>query len=265
VTVAELVHWMLRICAVGVVIDAVEQLAHLRKLSDDGLYAWVILRRRLDRAPRAVRALADAACAGAIRPALVLVARIAAAAGVAAWSPGTTPADVALTVLVATQLYHFLRRAGFAIWGSDQMNLVTLGATWLGVVVDGSPDGVRAALWFIAAQSALSYFVNGAAKLVAPAWRSGRALAGVFSTTSNGDPRLHRVFAARPRLSRALCWLTMLWECAMPLALVVPDPARLAFLASGALFHLTVAATMGIHLFVWAFIAPYAAIWAVTR
>src|SRR5262249_40499765 len=159
------------------------------------------------------------------------------------------------TVLVATQLYHFVRGAGLGVWGSDQMNLVILGAAWLALVADRSPDGLRAGLWFVAAQSVLSYAGNGGAKLAAPSRRSGRAVRTVFATSTTGHPALHRLFADRPRLARLMAWGTMGWECAFPIVLVVPEPARLALLASGVAFHLTIAAMMGIHLFVWAFVA----------
>ena len=258
-------QWMLRICAVGLVIDALEQVATRRRYGEDALFAWSVLRRRYDLAPRFVRVLADAACAGAVRPMVAVAVKLVAIGVVVATTPGSTGFAIGLSVLVATQLYHFVRGAGLGVWGSDQMNLVILGGSWLAIVADGSADGLRAGLWFVAAQSALSYYINGAAKLAAPSWRSGRAFQTVFSTASNGQPTLHRVFGARPRLARLMAWGTMAWECGFALVLVTPEPVRIALLISGVAFHLTIAATMGIHLFVWAFVSPYAAIWFVTQ
>jgi hypothetical protein len=159
----------------------------------------------------------------------------------------------------------FLRRAGFGIDGSDQMNLVIVGAAWLAIVVGRTPEALRIGLWFVAAQSVLSYGINGTTKLAARSWRSGRAMAAALSTYTNGDPALYRVVAARPWLGLAACWVTIVWEAAFPIVMVVPEPVVLPILISGALFHLSLAYAMGIHLFVWAFIAPYVAIWMVTR
>jgi hypothetical protein len=265
VTALETYHWMLRICAIGIVIDALEQLVHRRDFRDDGWFSWRILRRRLDLAPRIVRALCDAVCAGEHRPVLVLCLRLGAVATVAAFAPGSTAFAIGLTALLATQLHLFLRRAGLGIDGSDQMNLVILGASWLAIVVDGTVDGLRVGLWFVVAQSMLSYGVNGASKLASASWRSGRAIPAAFSTSSSGHPALHRVFVARPRLARLMAWGTWAWELGFPVVLVVPEPIRIPLLISGVVFHLTIAVTMGIHLFVWAFVAPYVAIWAVTQ
>jgi hypothetical protein len=260
-TIGDAFVWMLRVCAIGIVVDAIEQLVRRDALGDDGLYAWRILRHRLDLAPRFVRRAADASCAGSRRPAAVLALRLAAVVGVVASPVDSAVFAGALTVLLATQLYHFARRGGLGIYASDQMTLIIVGAAWLGIVVDGSPLGMKLALWFVVAQSCLSYFVNGAAKLFSLTWRSGRALPAVFGTYANGSAGLHGAVASRPRLALLLCWATMLWECAFPLALVVPEPMRIAILVSGVLFHLAIATTMGIHLFVWTFPATYVGIW----
>ena len=218
-TALEAYVWMLRICAIGIGIDVLEQVTRRDRYAEGGLFAWSVLRHRLDLAPGFVRALADAACAGMVRPMIVLGIRAAAALVVAAAPPGSTGFAIALGVLLATQLYHFVRCAGLGTYGADQMNLVIVGAAWLAIVVDGSADGLRVGLWFVAAQSCLSYAINGAAKVASASWRSGRAFSAVFSTYTNGDPRLYRVFAPRPRLARVMCWATMVWECAFPLVL----------------------------------------------
>ena len=263
-TALDTYQWMLRVAAVGIVIDVLEHLTDRRRFADDGLYAWTILRRRLDRAPW-LRGAADALCAGARRPVIVLGARLIAVAAVAALPAGSIAFALALTVLLATQLYHFLRRAGHGIYGADQMNLIIIATAWLAIVADGSPAGLRLGLWFVVAQSCLSYYINGAAKLASRSWRSGRAIPAVFSTFTGGHAGLHRFFAPRPRWSLVVAWGTIAFECAFPLVLLVPDPLRLAILAAGVVFHASIAFTMGINLFVWAFVAPYVAMWTVTR
>jgi hypothetical protein len=256
VTLADAFAWMLRIAAVGIAIDAIEQLVR----GSVALYAWPVLRHRFDRAPHALRRAVDVACSGRV-PALVLALRLAAVTAVAALPIGSAAFAIALTALLATQLYHFARRAGFGMYASDAMNLVIIGAAWLALVVDGTRDGATLALWFVVAQSCLSYCVNGAAKLVSRSWRSGRALPMVFGTHANGNAALYGALTAVPRLALVLAWATMVWECAMPLVLVAPEPLRIALLVSGVLFHAAIAWTMGVHLFVWAFTAPYVAIW----
>jgi hypothetical protein len=251
-------QWILRICSIGLLIDTLEQLDGRRAL-EDGLYSWTILRRRLDRAPRLLRDAADLLCTGSSRPVIFLLSRLPALVVVAWWPIHSVPFAVALSTLLVTQLYHFLRRCSFGILGSDQMNLVVIGSSWLCIVV--APKAAAAGLWFMTVQSCLSYAVNGAAKLAAPKWRSGRAMPAIFATHSFGHPTVLRMLVAMPRLNRFLCWLVIVWECSFPLVLVVASPVRLGILATGIFFHAMIAVTMGIHLFIWAFIATYPAIW----
>ena len=250
--------WMLRICAVGLTVDTFEQITRRRDFADPGLYSWTIVRRRLDRAPAWLTRLADVLCAGWKRPVLVLSLRLPALALVLSMRTGSAPFALALSLLVAIQLYHFLRRGGLGLLASDQMNLILLGATWLSTVLTRAPS---AGLAFMSAQLCLSYFVNGAAKLAAPAWRSGRALQAIFSTASFGGPALSRLVTETPRLARVASWATIAWECGFPLILIVPAPVRLGFLAAGIMFHAITAVTMGLNQFLWAFPAAYPAIW----
>ena len=102
-------------------------------------------------------------------------------------------------------------------------------------------------------------------KAAAPAWRSGRAMIAIASTHTYGGAALGRLLGRRPALAKAACWSVIAWECSFPLALVVPTTARLAILASGVAFHLSIAFMMRLNGFVWAFAATYAAIWWVAR
>jgi hypothetical protein len=261
--VADAYTLMLRICGVGIGLDALERMASARKYRDDGLFGWVVLRQKLAGAPAPVRRLADLLCAGAARLMAVLVVRLAAVALVALCPPGSPAFGAGLTALVATHLYIYLRAAGFGTIGADHMTLLVCGGAWWATVVAGTPVAALAGLWFVAAQVCVSYVIAGVSKLAAPKWRSGEALVCVLSTYTVGSPALHPVVQRRPRLARLLCWSVMLWEATFPVVLVAPRPLVLPLLAVGLLFHLSLAAIMGLNLFVFAFASTYAAIWAV--
>ena len=253
-------QWMLRICAVGLVIDSLEQLARRREL-EDGFYAWKILRLRLDTAPPLVRHVADALFQGSARPVAFLVSRLAAVAIAVAWPVGSTPSRVALLILVLAQLYLFLRRCGLGIGGADNMNLIVLGTAWLCTAVAHDKASMTAGLVFITAVTCLAYFAYGITKLASQTWRSGRALPAAVASYSYGHRVFYRPLASRPALGFLLCWLTIGWECLFPLVLVVPPPIRLFLLLSGAFFHFSIAVAMGIDDLLWAYAATYPAIW----
>ena len=115
-------------------------------------------------------------------------------------------------------------------------------------------------LWFIAAQSVLSYFSSGVAKLVSPVWRSGDAIVGILRTETFGNPKLATFLKDRPAAAKSLCWLTILFECCFPIVLVVPSPYPWFIVAAGLGFHVGVALVMDLNAFVWAFLATYPAI-----
>ncbi len=256
---------MLRICGVGILIDALERMVSIAKYRDDGSYGWIVLRQRLVSLPAPLRRLGDALFQGAGRLMTVLAVRIVALAFVALGVAGSPGFAIGLTLLIVTQIYICVRTGGFGAIGADPMTLVVCGAAWLAIVVAGTPLAAWAGLWFVAAQSCLAYLVAGVSKLKSPAWRSGAAMAGVLSTHTYGSPRLHALVSARPRLSWFLCWSVMLWEATFPVVLVAPDPIVLLWFGVGVLFHVSLAALMGLNLFLFAFSSTYVAIWAVTH
>ena len=73
--------------------------------------------------------------------------------------------------LFASSVVLLLRWRGAFNGGSDFMNLILVIGLAIGEIIDW-----RAGLTFVAIQSASSYFISGAVKLLQPEWRSGIAL-----------------------------------------------------------------------------------------
>jgi hypothetical protein len=116
------------------------------------------------------------------------------------------------------------------------------------------------ALWFIAGQAWLAYFVAGSMKLRDPRWPRGQALAAITSTTMWGGRQVALLLRSHRRAGFVLCWMTMAGECSIPLTLAAPLPVSLALLACALFFHIATAVEMGLNAFVWAFAATYPAI-----
>lgn len=165
-------------------------------------------------------------------------------------------APAAATVLL-TSLALYLRNP----WGqaaADQMHILTfagLTAAWL------TPDPwlAKAALWFIALQSALSYVTAGWHKLATAEWRDGTAIAHTFNTRSYGLEWVSNLLHARPTLAPFIAWPVIVWECAFPLAFTSPDMA-LAVTTAGVGFHAGTAAVIKLNNFLFAFPATYPAV-----
>ena len=64
---------------------------------------------------------------------------------------------------------------------------------------------------------------------------------------------VHRTFA------RNLARSVILLELFFPLCVVLPAPLFFAVLGAGAIFHVSIAISMGLHGFFWSFVATYPA------
>lgn len=237
---------MTRLAALAVAIASLELLVARRALSDDGVFAWPILRREFPRV---------AGLVFAYRPTLVVLALQLAAAFALPWLAHPAPAWIAF----ATTLAIAVRFRGSFNGGSDSMLLVVtlslaVAYTW--------PEHARIALTYCAVQLVLSYFLAGVAKLRDPAWRSGRALAILVELPQYRVPRSLASIIAR--LTRIGSWAILAFEIAFPLVFASPLACTI-LLVIGAAFHIGNALVFGLDRFVWTWLAAYPALVAVTR
>jgi len=241
------------LASAGALIATFEWLAIRGELGPAGLFSWSIARLR----PSIVVHLLDRLLRE--RPfRAVLVVR----AGSLVLCPiaivtGRHPAAVLGVVVITTLLVNV--RAPYGMDGSDQMATHIFGALWLGYLA-GTPLALDAALWYIALQSALSYFTAGVAKLFSPQWREGKTVFGIFNTRSYGHEPTARFLAAHDRLTKALSWGAIAAETTFAVALVTGVPGALVFVVWGVAFHTINAVVMGLNAFLWSFIAAYPAV-----
>ncbi len=145
--------------------------------------------------------------------------------------------------------------------GSDSITFQVLVGLLIAALGVANPALVRIGLGWIAAQSVLSYFLAGVAKLSATNWRTGFALETLLR--ADGPYTLFKPassFADSKTLCAALSWMIILFEIAFPLVLVLPWEGKLAMLSAGLLFHITNAFVLGLNRFIWAWAATYPAL-----
>lgn len=148
--------------------------------------------------------------------------------------------------------------------GSDQMHFIVLCAITIFYCTTDSLAR-SAVVWFVALQSMLAYFTSGAVKLKTLPWKQGKAISLVLSTDSYGNRRLYKLLERAPRISKFICWGTILFECGFPFAVLAGPKSALFVLSCGVFFHFTIAAVMGLNGFFWTFIATYPAIFEFSR
>jgi hypothetical protein len=242
------------VASMGVVIDCLEVLVNRREYAPGGIYNHEVLRtshRWMLQGPSA--AVLDGLFRYPNYLGLVGVQLAAALLLFTQLSPALAPALIAL-ILGCRLLTHL--RNQFGLDGSDQMLVMVFGGLMFFHVMP-EPAAKAVALGFIAAQSLLSYFTAGFAKLISPVWRSGAAIGGILNTTSYGSSSVAKILLGSPLLARLVCWSVLVFECALPLLVFLGMEGALTFMVVGAAFHLSVAVLMGLNSFVWAFCATY--------
>jgi hypothetical protein len=141
--------------------------------------------------------------------------------------------------------------------GAEQMTTLIFFAALLGLVIPENTTTVMLAVWFIAAQSTLSYTAAGLTKVFSKTWRSGEAMPIIMGSEAHGRAFASRILEKSVWLGRAASWTVVAFECTFWVALIAPPPVTIAYLAVGLTFHVGCAFVMGLNTFVWAFPATY--------
>lgn len=159
-----------------------------------------------------------------------------------------------MTIATATTFIFWAERYGTD--GSDEVVLIASSATF---VARSSPNPAvaDAALWFLAGQSALSYFAAGIAKATSPTWTSGDALGLILRTRSYGHEGVWRWLKAHPRVSSLLTQLVVIAESGVPALLLLRGRAAKSYVLIAGGFHLANGFVMGLGRFFMAFSALY--------
>lgn len=141
--------------------------------------------------------------------------------------------------------------------GAFHMGIILTAGLFLATLFPDGHVGQLAAVVFMAIQATLSYFIAGVSKLVAPEWRNGEAMEGIFSTKVWGNERVYRLLRRYPKLNFVGAWTVILFEVLFPVVLVVDQQWTLLIFAIGIAFHAFNAVFMGLNTFLIMFPASY--------
>ena len=172
--------------------------------------------------------------------------------------------SIILFLLLGT-IQILIRWRGAFNGGSDFMTIVALTGAAIGAMGNGSDNSDlfwRAGLIYIAIHSASSYVISGGVKLLAPEWRSGRALPIFLNNGIFGPLRANSIFRSRP-IAILYSWAFIIWEISVSLALF--DPILMIFFCLiGIVFHLLVFWYFGLNRFFFAWITTFPALFYVS-
>lgn len=244
-----------RLVAVGLAITGAELIADRRAFNAGGPFGPQVL--------AALRGASPPKMLGGSRGVAILAAtQVIAAVVLVAFGPFLVVGRCALVALAITTTL-FRRRRVIGGDGAEQMSDIVLISALLAVLPVPGDGRITLAVIFIAAQSVLSYFTSGVAKLVSPMWRSGSALPAILGTYNHGLAPVSRIMQPRPAVGFVLGWTVIMFEVLFPLVLIAPPSVAVAALSVGLTFHLGCAVLMGLNSFVWPFPATYACVLAI--
>lgn len=164
---------------------------------------------------------------------------------------------LALLALGLTGAAQALRGGGD---GADKLAMVVIAGSTLqalGSALD-LPSLTFAGVLWIGGQLTLAYATSGYSKLRHAAWRSGAAIRGALSSYAYGCGWAARLVRT-DETAKLLAWAVILPEVLFPFALLLPPEWLAAILGLFLLFHLTIAAAMGLNTYPLAFAAAYPA------
>lgn len=243
---------MAKLLAVSVCWQTLELLKVQKAFSADGVWKWKIIRQDF---PKNI--LLDFLMGNLI--ALLWIQFVCSVFILVLPAPTPTAAPVLFTMFGISFLISMRWRGAFN-GGADSMTLISL--LCLGVAMAGlhHPPIARGALWYVALQCVLSYFLSGFSKLRNAEWRNGKAFQDFLRLPQYGAPPWAVKLSGFPKFGFVGAWLTLIFELGAPLALF-NSTAALLFIAGAFIFHLLNFWLIGLNRFFWAWLAAYPALY----
>jgi hypothetical protein len=247
------------IVSIGMVVSGLEQLAEHRQFSRKGIYSWQLLRTlhswtiqgQIGRVLDAVFEYPQVVWIFALQVVFGGAAFVAAIEAAYTHTQRTGMLGILVGGMLVVQLLGTLR-CQIGLDGADQMRTIVLAGVLIFVTAP-APLVQMAVLWFIAAQSLCAYITSGIAKAVSATWRSGSAVAAILNARSYGDRRLSSFLMRRRWASVAASRGTIVFECSAPLFVFGGYGPCRVFVGLAVVFHIMIAAAMGLNDFFWSF------------
>ena len=248
------------IFSIGQLISSLEFIFIRKEFSDVGAFPWKILRFEHQRylSSNIRPAISGLFSYGGVLTTLVI--RIVALVAILFTPINSLQFTICVVIIVATLIIMHSRQV-YGGEGSDQMSLIiSICLLTGGGIFMNHGYMAQISLFFLAAQSCLSYTAAGIAKLISPKWRSGYATFEIFNTASHGSLNVASFLSKNRALSYTLSWSAILFESSFAVCLISPWPVLLSILTLGIIFHFVNAIVMGLNSFLWIFVATYPAI-----
>lgn len=241
-----------RLIALATILQAIESISFQSVFKKEGIWNWQTLKDDFLNAPAPVQGLLSFLFKDSV---FLIIPWIQLITGIILL---ISPSALVISLLFFSTLALSIRFRGAFNGGSDSMTLIILGTLMIAKFFEPSLIVSQAALFYIALQIVLSYFLSGVGKVRKSSWRSGYALSEILRSSYYSVPEAVQKRAAS-RLWRPISRLILLFELAFPLSLLNPSLAFI-FLCMAFLFHLANIYLFGLNRFLFAWLAGYPAV-----
>ncbi|MGB1700455.1 MAG: HTTM domain-containing protein, partial [Nannocystaceae bacterium] len=242
------------LCGAAVLLQALENLRNIAEVRETGTFRWSLMRAEIGGVPTPIVKLLDRVMDPHAIGALCLVQCACALAMMLAPQWWCASSCALVTLLVA------VRWRGSVNGGSDSITLITLLCAGIGRGFDHDERVVTGALAYLALQSIASYLIAGVVKLRSSRWRSGEALRHFVQSAAVGPPPRILHWSLEKRRAQIAAVGLILFELGAPMALLSPKVTPI-FIAVALCFHAVNAWVLGLHRFLWAWLATYPAVY----
>jgi hypothetical protein len=246
---------VIRLLCIALFLTALEYVMIIGQFGDDGIYSWKMIKLRT---ARGVRKLSPDMLFN--KPGVLTIMLLRICCSIYLFIDPISPVTVYILAFVVASSLLLTVRNPIGGDGADQMSAIVSIALLIAFIFR-DPKIAAVSLYFIAAQSILSYVIAGAAKMLSKKWRSGAAVFQIMNTESYGSERIALYLQrSSPAVSAVLSWNVMLVEALFFTVVILPYPYFFIFLAWGLFFHFYNAVIMGLNNFFWVFLSTYPAI-----
>ncbi|ARV16643.1 hypothetical protein [Polaribacter sp. SA4-12] len=162
-------------------------------------------------------------------------------------------------LLIAISLIVLSLRNSDGTMGSDQITKIVF---VVGVIAYGfnTQNIYQISLYFITSLLFVAYLTSGWIRILQPTWRNGKDLMVVLRQHTYGNKTAWKLGKKHPKLIGFVSLLILIFECFIPITLILPIEWVFFYLFLGVLFHFMNAVILGLNTFFWSFIALYPAL-----
>lgn len=242
------------IISFALIFQSIEYLILKNTFSEKGIWRWSEIKTEFSFLPLMIQNIFNSLLNDRSFN-LLLLLRLAAAL-VFLFLPTFT---LALFLFISTLLISLRFRGSFN-GGSDFMALIILSALTIEAFFQ-TPKFSTGVLWYIAIQSATSYFIAGLVKIKQKDWLTGAAFKKFILSPNYNPPQLIRQVSQNNFIAISASWLVILFELSFPFILLQNQRTAGLWLLIGFSFHLMNFIIFGLNRFLIIWLATYPAIY----